>query len=95
MITLSSIFLLLHLSAVLAVSILAIKSIKRSLLNLYQDKNKTSKLVTFVKGLNTKRRLFGILYFVHYLGLRFVVSVLILLTSHVKSFVLWGFVLFI
>ena len=93
----SGLILLIHMIAVLTIIVIAVKSIQRK--DKYvsnQLKTSTpSKLVTFVKGLNTWRRLFGSLYFIHYLGLRFMVCILILVTPYVQSFILWGFIVFL
>lgn len=53
----------------------------------------TSKLATFVKGLNLKQRMFSIIYFLHFIGFRLLLGFLILLTPVIKSYLLWTFIL--
>lgn len=84
MISLSSVFIIFHAIGLLILAIKAVKSIK--------DKQTKSKLLTFVKGLNQNKRLYPILYFIHYFGIRFIVAFMILLTPETKSYVFWLFI---
>lgn len=81
----SGVFLILH---GVGVGVLVVKALLTIKKGAEQPKAK-SWLLTFVKGLNTKRRCYGILYFAHYLGFRFIVSLLILLSPYLPSFILW------
>lgn len=55
--------------------------------------SQNSRLSTFLKGLNLKRRLFPIIYFLHFLGLWLLLGFLILLTPAIKSYLLWILIL--
>jgi len=91
LVSISGVLILIHLIGVLALVFTALKQIKLDRLN----KTQSSKLLTFVKGLSMKKRIFGSLYFVHYIGLRLTIAVLILISPFVKSFLLWAFIVFI
>jgi len=84
MISVSSFIIFLYSIGILTLVIVSIWQINA--------KKRWVNLLAFVKGLNLKRILSSILYFVHYFGIWMLVSILILMTPDIKlSFLLWIF----
>lgn len=49
-----------------------------------------SKLTILIYGLNRKRRIYSMLYFIHFFGLRIIIALLIGLSDQLPSLVLWS-----